>query len=199
MMARPKKGHALDPAAVVEVAAEVFATRGYAGTTLDEVARRIGVTRQAILHHFSTKQDLFRGVLEAERAWAIRASLRFEEGTDVTDPFSPLAQFLGLDDHGRQRIRLQHVLQGEAIAGDPVAQEFIGLRTKVILEQTRGRVRVVADAGRLARGWTVESATTALVGLVNGLQAINLVDPGTDVRGAFDDFTAALLSPEGER
>ncbi|MEX0873984.1 MAG: TetR/AcrR family transcriptional regulator [Actinomycetota bacterium] len=46
------------------VARELFATRGYASTPLDEVVERAGVTKGALYHHFKTKRDLFRAVFE---------------------------------------------------------------------------------------------------------------------------------------
>lgn len=48
--------------ALIAVARELFATRGYANTYTDEVADRAGVTRGALYHHFRRKEDLFRAV-----------------------------------------------------------------------------------------------------------------------------------------
>lgn len=198
MRGRPRKGEGVDPDTVLEVAAEVFATRGYAGTTLEEVGRRMGVTRQAVLHHFQGKQQLFHAVLDRERQWAGRAALAPTDPTDPAAPFASLEQYLGGTAESRGRIRLQHVLQGEAIAGDPVAQEFVAGRTRFILEQIEARVRSVADDGRLAPGWTVTAATTALVGVINGLQALSLVDASTDVRTPFRQFVESIITEESE-
>ncbi|WP_236789439.1 TetR/AcrR family transcriptional regulator [Amycolatopsis sp. GM8] len=45
--------------ALVDSAVELFTKRGYAGTSLDEVARRARVTKGALYHHFNGKQALF--------------------------------------------------------------------------------------------------------------------------------------------
>jgi AcrR family transcriptional regulator len=45
--------------ALVDSAVELFTQRGYAGTSLDEVAKRARVTKGALYHHFSGKQALF--------------------------------------------------------------------------------------------------------------------------------------------
>jgi AcrR family transcriptional regulator len=53
--------------ALVDSAVELFTKRGYAATSLDEVARRARVTKGALYHHFSGKQALFEaafGVVE---------------------------------------------------------------------------------------------------------------------------------------
>ncbi|MEZ5409120.1 MAG: TetR/AcrR family transcriptional regulator [Acidimicrobiales bacterium] len=49
---------------VVEVAMVAFADRGVAGTSLDDLARQVGMTKQAILYHFGSKDGLVTAVLE---------------------------------------------------------------------------------------------------------------------------------------
>ncbi len=44
--------------ALLDAAAELFATRGYAGTTLQDVADALGVSRPALYHYVSSKDDL---------------------------------------------------------------------------------------------------------------------------------------------
>ena len=41
-----------------------FARYGYAGASLDEVARKVGKTRQAVLYHFKSKAALYEAVLQ---------------------------------------------------------------------------------------------------------------------------------------
>ena len=43
---------------IVEEAARLFNRRGYRGTTLDTVARALGVTRAALYYHMSSKEEL---------------------------------------------------------------------------------------------------------------------------------------------
>jgi AcrR family transcriptional regulator len=51
--------------ASIEVAAtDVFAERGYRGASIDEIARRSGVTPPVLYDHFASKQDLYRQLLE---------------------------------------------------------------------------------------------------------------------------------------
>jgi AcrR family transcriptional regulator len=49
-------------AAIMEAAKDLFSTRGYAETPLEEVVQRAGVTRGALYHHFRDKGDLFMAV-----------------------------------------------------------------------------------------------------------------------------------------
>jgi AcrR family transcriptional regulator len=53
---------------VIERAAtEVFAERGYQGASIDEIARRSGVSPPVVYDHFSSKLDLHRRLLERTR------------------------------------------------------------------------------------------------------------------------------------
>ena len=58
-------------AALLDEATRLFATRGYAGTSLEDVAAASQVTRGAVYHHFDGKQALFEAVLDAQETRAI--------------------------------------------------------------------------------------------------------------------------------
>jgi AcrR family transcriptional regulator len=51
--------------ALVDSAVELFTKRGYAATSLDEVAKRARVTKGALYHHFSGKQALFEAAFDS--------------------------------------------------------------------------------------------------------------------------------------
>ena len=53
---------------LVSVARELFAERGYNGTSVEEIVQRAGVARGALYHHFPGKDALFRAVYEAVQA-----------------------------------------------------------------------------------------------------------------------------------
>jgi AcrR family transcriptional regulator len=46
------------------VALEMFADRGYDGTSLREIAEQLGVTKAAVYYHFKTKEDILVSLLE---------------------------------------------------------------------------------------------------------------------------------------
>jgi AcrR family transcriptional regulator len=49
---------------IAAAATEVFAERGYQGASIEEIARRSGVTPPVVYDHFDSKQDLYRELLE---------------------------------------------------------------------------------------------------------------------------------------
>jgi AcrR family transcriptional regulator len=51
-------------AALIAAARPLFAEHGFGGVGTEEIVRAAGVTRGALYHHFSGKEDLFRAVYE---------------------------------------------------------------------------------------------------------------------------------------
>ena len=52
---------------IVRTATGVFAERGYDGASIDEIARRSGVSAPVVYDHFASKQDLYERLLERTR------------------------------------------------------------------------------------------------------------------------------------
>jgi AcrR family transcriptional regulator len=68
---------------IEQAATEVFAQHGYQGASIDEIARRSGVSPPVVYDHFASKEDLHRRLLERQRDelvafWAQR--MPFPEG-----------------------------------------------------------------------------------------------------------------------
>jgi AcrR family transcriptional regulator len=77
MPRRSAEDAALTRKAILEAAHDVFAARGYADSTVDEIASLAGVTRGAVYHHFAGKPALFHTVfveLTNELDAAVRAA-----------------------------------------------------------------------------------------------------------------------------
>jgi AcrR family transcriptional regulator len=53
---------------IATAATEVFAERGYKGASIEEIARRSGVTPPVVYDHFASKQALYRALLESHFA-----------------------------------------------------------------------------------------------------------------------------------
>ena len=48
--------------AILEVATELFLTRAYAGTSMDQIAAAAGASKQTVYKHFGDKESLFRAI-----------------------------------------------------------------------------------------------------------------------------------------
>src|SRR5690349_15996631 len=83
---------AVTVAAIVRAAGQLFTARGFAATSIDDIAARAGVAKGAVYHHFESKEQIFARVFEqmtaalaaeVARAAAAGKSLldRIERGT----------------------------------------------------------------------------------------------------------------------
>ena len=62
-------------AALVAVGRRLFAERGFAGTSTEEIVREAGVTRGALYHHFKDKHALFQAVVEEVEAYVTQRAM----------------------------------------------------------------------------------------------------------------------------
>jgi AcrR family transcriptional regulator len=75
-------------AALIDVATELFATKGYEATAIPAVVDAAGVSRGALYHHFASKEALFEAVLQSVEAEATLKVTRAARG--ATDPLDGL-------------------------------------------------------------------------------------------------------------
>ncbi|MCK5860949.1 MAG: TetR family transcriptional regulator, partial [Candidatus Hydrogenedentes bacterium] len=50
---------------IIQAARDIFAKKGYSGTSVDDIARVVGITKGGIYWHFDSKLDLFIQMLES--------------------------------------------------------------------------------------------------------------------------------------
>ncbi len=80
---------------ILQVATELFASKGYEGTTTREIAKRAKVNEAIIFRHFPTKEDLYWAVIEAKCAMNAGRQIMIsilEAGDDVRTTFVTLAE-----------------------------------------------------------------------------------------------------------
>ena len=64
---------------IIETSASVLERRGYAGTSLDEIASEMGMTRGALYHHFRSKAVLAEAVVQSHYERWDRLTTRVQE------------------------------------------------------------------------------------------------------------------------
>lgn len=71
---------------ILQVARKLFAEKGFAETSIEDIVRGAGVTRGALYHHYESKADVFQAVLDREVQGLGRAAIDALDGT--TDPIA---------------------------------------------------------------------------------------------------------------
>ena len=61
---RPRRNKEITKAALLEAGAKAFATKGFDGTTLDDIAIEAGVNKAMVAYYFSDKAGLFQAILQ---------------------------------------------------------------------------------------------------------------------------------------
>ena len=64
---------------ILGVAADLFSSRGFKGTTTRDVAQRVGITEAALYRYFPSKEAMYTAILDQRMA-----------APEVLDPFQPL-------------------------------------------------------------------------------------------------------------
>src|ERR1700722_9348726 len=77
-------------AALVAAGRRLFGEQGFAGTSVEDLAREARVTTGALYHHFSTKTSLFEAVFEEAHAELMAASA--QRAGDAPDEIEALAR-----------------------------------------------------------------------------------------------------------
>jgi TetR/AcrR family transcriptional regulator len=64
-LAQPRSGGTESRREILRIAEEIFARKGYSGTSTREIAEGAGVTKGLLFYHFQTKEHLYLTVIES--------------------------------------------------------------------------------------------------------------------------------------
>jgi AcrR family transcriptional regulator len=110
---------------ILDASLRLFSERGFARTTVRDIARQAGITDAAIYYHFESKRELLEALVEERR---FLSSLQDLERLEATLPLSQtlvwMAQgAINLMDENREFLRL---IIMEGLGGDEAAMEQYG-------------------------------------------------------------------------
>ena len=74
---------ALARAEILTAAAELFRARGYRTTTLEELARRLGISKKTLYGHFRSKEDLLAALPVRLRRAIVRRKARYDHAVQA--------------------------------------------------------------------------------------------------------------------
>ncbi|MET7338752.1 TetR/AcrR family transcriptional regulator [Nonomuraea sp. NPDC005650] len=177
---------------IVGAALELFASGGYRGTGITEVAEQVGITEPAVLYHFGTKVGLLRAVVE-QHADLSRSFARDAAEVGGLAGIRQIPAFARRSTGEPALIKLFSVLLAENFEVDGPAHDFFvehyrALRASVVelieAGQRRGEFRADADPRLKA---------IEILGALDGMASQWLLDPeGVDFVAAVESYIVAL-------
>ena len=133
-------------AALVAAGRQLFGQRGFADTSVEEIARQARVTTGALYHHFPTKAALFEAVFEQFHAEILQAAGRTAAGAHDE------VEFLARGFESFLDVILEPAAQRILITDAPAVlglARFTELDEKFAFAAIAGQLRAARDAGRL--------------------------------------------------
>lgn len=159
---RGRPGYDLD--SLLPVAVEVFNERGYDGTSMEDLAARLGISKSAIYHHVSAKAELLR--LATDRALdALASVVEAPEG----DTAMQRLEYVVRGSVGVLTAELPFVTLLLRVRGNTDVERRALSRRRQLDHQLTDLVRAAVDEDSLPAG--IDPAVTArlIFGTVNSL------------------------------
>lgn len=189
--------------AIIDVTTKLFATRGYAGTSLDLIAKEADTSKSSIFWHFENKEDLLFTVVDrAMSEWEVKA------GSEILAQPDPPAQLGKLIDLYRElaqdRPDTLRLLLGLLLETADV-NEDVKKRFQRMYRGYRTSIQIVLEEG-IAAGYFTRALPSAhlsalVLGLFDGLFIQWFLDPGAVPEDIFDSLRRAvfaLVMPPGQ-
>lgn len=187
---------------LIAVATELFAERGYDGTSIENVLTQAGTSRGSLYHHFASKERLFEAVVENVHTEVGEATLAAAATVGDADP--------------RTLLKTGY-MAWVRLAGEPVVRRILLIDAPTVLGWRRWRqmeeqyglgmlkdvLQAAVNEGQLAQD-LIEPFSHMLLATGNELALmIALADDvpaaQASAEAAFDEFVTRLLRPPSSK
>lgn len=180
---------------IVEQAHRAFATRGYHGSSLREIAAASGISLSNLQHHFATKEELLITVL-TRRDQQGHGTASGQEGLPFREHI--LAQ-AAANEAVPGLIALYSILSAEAVTPEHPGHAYFAERYDALREEYEAEFAALRAQGRLRPGVEPALAATTVVALWEGVQLQWLYAPDrVDAGAALRAYLELVIVPQAD-
>jgi TetR/AcrR family transcriptional regulator len=134
---------------ILAAALEVFASSGFAGSTLDEIAAGAGMSKPNLIYYFASKEDIYRAVLgRTLETWLEPLAALDPAGEPLQEIRAYIRRKLEM---AKERPRESRLFAGEILAGAPLIKDVLAGALKDLVDDKVAVIRQWIAEGKLAR------------------------------------------------
>jgi AcrR family transcriptional regulator len=175
---------------ILDVALELFTVKGYDRTSVREIARAAGLSQAGVLHHFSTKEELFIEVLRRRDVLNREA---FRVSHDDPNSISRMVSIVRQNMTQPGLVRLYVTMSAESTDMDSPARSFFEERYRSLRAEVANDVRKKQELGEFSSELDPDAIASLLIAAADGLQIQWLLEEdGPDMGALIDQLWTAL-------
>jgi AcrR family transcriptional regulator len=179
--------------AVIEAATSVFARRGFAGASMEEIAAEAGFTRGAVYSNFADKADLFLAVIEEREHRRVReVSEIYDSSADPAMFFASLAESNLPRTDTEQWVILRVEFWLYAMRNPEVRPRLVE-RNRELIASVEKAVGAILERAGIEPLRPLRDLAAVVYGLDEGLSMLGLLDPEATPRNLYLDTLGLLL------
>jgi len=184
-------------AAITRAAAEVFASKGFQGASVDDIAAAAGISKGSLYGYFKNKEDLFYATFQAfQQELVLECEAVIGAQTTARDKLSScLMMSMSSLQHNIKLFPLTLELWAAASSG--AARERFALVMENLYREFRAMTAGLISAGKASGEFRddvdAEAVAAWLVGGLDGLMLQYWFDQSLDVQSWSENFLSMVL------
>ncbi|MGW6708380.1 TetR/AcrR family transcriptional regulator [Streptomyces sp. NPDC054956] len=176
-------------AEILRAALAVFAEQGDRGTSLKEVADRVGLSEAGVLHYFGSREGLLLAVLAQRDENSVASAVARHRGHAL----GALAEIARDNVREPGLVRLYASLSTSATdPGHPLRAHFAG-RYAATRELIAENLRRLQSQGRVRPGLDADAVAALAIAALDGLQVQWLYDGDVDMAAAMEILVGLIM------